>query len=117
MKLRCINMVSQKPEGLAGFYQKVLGGTVQEIVPGRWELPVGGVALVFTHTCEEVRVPAESCGLEFQVANADGEYARLQGAGVPVEAPPATYPWQWRGFGVKDSDGNNLDFVQYVGDK
>lgn len=117
MKLRCINMVSQKPEGLAEFYQKVLGGTVQEIVPGRWELPAGGVALVFTHTCEEVRVPTESCGLEFQVEDVDGEYARLQGAGVPVEAPPVTYPWQWRAFGVKDPDGNNLDFVQYVGDK
>ena len=51
MKLRCVNFISQEPGKLAGFYAKVLEAPIQEVVPGRWEVPVGGVTLVFTHTC------------------------------------------------------------------
>ena len=116
MRLRCINIVSQEPRRLVEFYEKVFDTQAQEIVPGRWELPAGGATLVFTHTDEPVRAPKDSCGLEFETEDVDGEYSRLQKAGVPLGAPPVTYPWQWRAFGVKDPDGNNVDLVQYVGD-
>lgn len=111
-----MNFVSQQPGRLAGFYGSVFESSAHEVVPGRWEVPAGGVTLVFTHTCEKVVVPTDSCGLEFQVEDVDGEYARLCGAGIPTAGPPATYPWQWRAFAVRDPDGNNLDFVQFVGD-
>ena len=45
----------------------------------------------------------------------DAEYRRLLDASIPVENPPVTYPWGWRAIGIKDPDGNNIDFVQYVG--
>ena len=115
MKLRCINIVSQTPEDLIKFYEKVFDASANQLVPGRWELPAGGVTLVFTPTCEKVTVPTDSCGLEFEVEDVDREYARLQAAGVPVGEPPVTYPWPWRAFGVKDREGNNLDFVQFAG--
>ena len=116
MKLRCVNFISQEPGKLAGFYAKVLEAPIQEVVPGRWEVPVGGVTLAFTHTCEKVVVPTDSCGLEFQVEDVDREYVRLCRAGITASSPPVTYPWQWRAFAVRDPDGNNLDFVQFVGD-
>lgn len=117
MKLKCVNFVSQQPERLAGFYGSVFESSAHEVVPGRWEVPAGGVTLVFTHTCEKVVAPTDSCGLEFQVEDVDGEYARLCRAGIPTAGPPVTYPWQWRAFAVRDPDGSNLDFVQFVGNR
>ncbi len=117
MKLRCVNIVSQAPEDLVKFYEKVFEASANELVPGRWELPVADVTLVFTPTCEQVTVPTDSCGLEFQVEDVDAAYTRMQSAGLPVGGPPVTYPWRWRAFGVKDPDGNNLDFVQFDGNK
>ena len=116
MKLRCINIVSQSPQSLTAFYEQVFSAKAAERTPGRWELRVGDIFLVFTPTCEKVIVPTESCGLEFEVGDVDGEYKRLLDAGIEVAAPPVTYPWKWRAFAVKDPDGNNLDFVQYVGE-
>lgn len=116
MKLRCINIVSQSPESLTAFYERVFSSAATELVPGRWELKVGDVTLVFTQTCGKVVVPADSCGLEFEVSDVDEEYRRLLAAGIEVPEPPVTYPWKWRAFAVKDPDGNNLDFVQYVGE-
>lgn len=116
MKLRCINIVSQSPESLTAFYERVFAAKAVEVVPNRWELKVGDIFLVFTPTCEKVIVPTESCGLEFEVEDVDGEYQRLLADGIEIPEPPVTYPWKWRAFAVKDPDGNNLDFVQYVGE-
>ncbi len=116
MKLRCINIVSQAPADLTAFYEKVFAAKATELVPGRWELKIGDVTLVFTYTSGNVVVPADSCGLEFEVENVDGEYERMLSAGIEISAAPVTYPWKWRAFAVNDPDGNNLDFVQYVGE-
>ncbi len=116
MKLRCINIVSQVPESMTAFYERVFALKAVELVPGRWELKIGDITLVFTHTCDKVVVPADSCGLEFEVENVDREYERVLAAGIETSGPPVTYPWKWRAFAVKDPDGNNLDFVQYVGE-
>ncbi len=88
-----------------------------ELVPGRWELKVSDVTIVFTHTGDKVIVPADSCGLEFEVGDVDKEYERMLAAGIEISDSPVTYPWKWRAFAVKDPDGNNLDFVQYVGEE
>ena len=115
LKLRCINIVSQTPEKLVEFYEAVFETSANQLVPGRWELPVGNITLVFTPTCEKVTVPTDSCGLEFEAEDVDAQYARLSRLGIAIELP-VTYPWKWRAFGFRDPDGNNLDFVQYVGD-
>ncbi|MCI9552594.1 MAG: hypothetical protein HFE94_03555 [Acutalibacter sp.] len=114
-QLRCINIVSPAPEELVKFYETVFEATANQLVPSRWELPAGGVTLVFTHTSEKAVVPADSCGLEFEVEDVDAQYSRLTTAGLRPSAPPVTYPWGWRAFGIKAPEGNHLDFVQYVG--
>lgn len=115
LRLRCINIVSESPEALAAFYSRVFCVNAQEIVPGRWEVPLENATLVFTHTDKKLPVQPDSCGLEFETDDVDGMYRRLLDAGMKIGEPPATYPWGWRAFALKDPDGNPMDFVQYVG--
>ncbi len=115
MKLRCINIVTDNLTRMVEFYSKVFGAPAKEIVPGRYEIWAGGVCLVFTHTDTPSIVSPDSCGLEFEVEDIDGEYSRLLAAAVKIPASPVTYPWGWRAFGFMDPDGNNIDFVKYVG--
>jgi len=48
--------------------------------------------------------------LEFEVADVDVEYARLQALGVTIVKPPATYPWGRRSVWFRDPDGNVVNF-------
>ncbi len=114
LRLKCINIVSQAPEALAAFYEKVFDASANQLVPGRWELPAGGATLVFAAAAGRVMVPADSCGLEFETDDVDALYTRLTGQGLSPSAP-VTYPWGWRAIGLKDPDGNNMDFVHNVG--
>ena len=98
MRLNCINLVSTEPERLRSFYVMVLQEPYNEIVPGRSEILVGEVKLVFTRTSEDV----------------DAQYRRLKQAGVAGCTEPVTYPWGWRAFGFCDPDGNHIDFVQQL---
>lgn len=115
VKLKCVNMVSTDPAGLKDFYSLVLEAPCTEIVPGRFEIPAGGVTLVIIRTGTKTPVNPDCCGLEFEVEDVDAEYRRLLAVGVEVPRPPVTYPWGWRAIGFKDPDGNGIDFVQYVG--
>lgn len=115
MKLRCINIVTADLTRMKNFYSKVFETPAEELVPGRYELWVDGVCLVFTHTDTPIVINPDSCGLEFEVEDVDSEYSRLQAVGVAIPEPPVTYPWGWRAFGFQDPDGNNIDFVKYVG--
>lgn len=62
MKLRCINIVSQAPADLTAFYEKVFAAKATELVPGRWELKIGDVTLVFTYTSGNVVFPLIAAG-------------------------------------------------------
>lgn len=84
-RLRCINIVSLAPEKLAAFYGQVLEASANQLVPGRWELPVGEITLVFTATQEKPVAPPDSCGLEFEAPDVDATYARLTGLGIEME--------------------------------
>lgn len=113
MKLKCINMVSTNPAALKDFYCFVLQAPCHEVVPGRYEIPVGeDVFVVITHTGVKTPVNPDCCGLEFTVDDVDAEYQRLLVAGVSIENEPVTYPWRCRAIGFRDPDGNFIDFVQ-----
>ena len=114
MRLKCINIVTTCLAEMCGFYARVLQAPCTEIGPGRFEITVQGVTLVFTHTSVKTPVNPDSCGLEFEVENVDEEYKRLIGEGVPIDSPPVTYPWKARAIGFRDPDGNHIDFVQFV---
>ena len=64
MRLNCINLVSTEPERLGSFYAMVLQEPYNEIVPGRSEILVGEVKLVFTRTSVQTPVNPDSCGLD-----------------------------------------------------
>lgn len=114
MRLNCINLVSTEPERLRSFYAMILQKPYNEIVPGRSEILVGEVKLVFTRTSVQTPVNPDSCGLEFAVEDVDAQYRRLKQAGVAGCTEPVTYPWGWRAFGFCDPDGNHIDFVQQL---
>lgn len=50
----------------------------------------------------------------FVVENVDGEYARLQAAGVPIATPLETEPWGERYFQVSDPNGVIIQLVSWV---
>lgn len=109
-RLRCVSIVSRSPEVLVPFYETVFDTPANQLAPGRWELPVEEVTLVFTHTDEPVQAPKDSCGLEFETGDVDALYTRLAGLGIALD-PPVTYPWGWRAIGFRDPDGNHMDFA------
>ncbi len=115
MKLKYINLVSTNPAVLKDFYCLALRASCHEVVPGRFEIPVGEeLFLVITHTNVKTPVNPDCCGLEFTVDDVDAEYRRLLAAGVPIENEPVTYPWHCRAIGFRDPDGNFIDFVQHL---
>ena len=73
MRLNCINLVSTEPERLRSFYAMILQKPYNEIVPGRSEILVGEVKLVFTRTSVQTPVNPDSCGLEFVVEDVDAQ--------------------------------------------
>lgn len=117
MKLKCINIATTDICKMSDFYSLALHAEAKEIVPGRIEIQVGDIFIVITHTDVKTEVNPDCCGLEFVVDSVDDEYERLLAAGVKIENPPVTYPWNWRAIGFKDPDGNNIDFVAYVGEE
>ena len=114
MYLKCINIATVQLPEMRDFYARILKRPYVEVVPGRFEIALEGVTLVFTHTSIKTPVNPDCCGLEFCVENVDEEYARLSKCGVKFDSPPVTYPWKWRAVGFKDPDGNHIDFVQSI---
>ena len=115
MKLKCINLPASDPKKTSEFYSLILDVPYQEIVPGRFEVPVGeGVVLAVTKAVPTPSSP-QGCGLEFITDDIEREYKRLTNAGVFVEKPPVTLPWNYRYFSLKDPDQINVDIVQYLG--
>ena len=52
--------------------------------------------------------------LEFQVADVDQEYERLQSLSVEWVKPPTTQPWGNRSIYFRDPDGNLINFYARV---
>ena len=112
MRLNCVNIATTNLSKMRDFYSLVLAAPYEELNPHRIEILVHDVKIVLTHTEIKTPVNPDCCGLEFVVYNVDNEYERLLAQGVKVENKPVTYPWGWRAVGLKDPDGNHIDFVQ-----
>lgn len=115
MKLKCIHIPTTNVIEMRDFYSFVFSSPYNEVVSNRFEILIGDITLVITHTNIKTPVNPDSCGLEFVIDDVDAEYQRLIDARIKIENAPVTYPWHWRAFGFKDPDGNHIDFVQYVG--
>ena len=114
MKLNSVNIATTNISAMRDFYSLILNTGYYERNTSRYEIQIDNVCIVIMATNTKTPVNPDCCGLEFQVADVDAEYRRLLDSGVRIESEPVTLPWNYRYFAVKDPDGNNVDFVQYV---
>ncbi len=125
MNLKCVNIVSANPKRLAEFYKTILGANIDESRggPHRIEIWFGDareessgnkpVLIVVNYEAQYTPRTFNACqGFEFQVADANAEYRRIQASGVEVKEAPKDLPWGYRYFHIKDPDGNGIDIVQ-----
>jgi len=116
MKLGCVNIATTNLDKMKDFYSLILETPYVQRNFERYEIVVENVTIVLTHTDKKVSVNPDCCGLEFYSADVDALYNRLINIGIAIENQPTTLPWNWRYFSVKDPDGNNIDFTQYLGE-
>jgi len=117
MKLALVTIVTTNLEQMRTFYQAVLQIEPQ-IYRGNYIefiLETGTLALWRQSECAEyglgvVRGAANDRVLiELEVADVDGEYARLKGLQVEWVQELTTQPWGHRAFYIRDPDGNVLN--------
>jgi catechol 2,3-dioxygenase-like lactoylglutathione lyase family enzyme len=117
MKLALVTIVTTNLEQMRTFYQVVLQIEPQ-IYRGNYIefiLETGTLALWRQYECAEyglgiVRGAANDRVLiELEVADVDGEYARLKGLQVEWVQELTTQPWGHRAFYIRDPDGNVLN--------
>ncbi len=111
-------LITNDVSRLVAFYEPVLG------LKARWsgkdyaEFPTGrGVLAIFSAEAQEKYIPGSAFAannrsmiLEFNVADVDREYLRLQGLVKTWVKPPTTQPWGTRSVYFRDPDGNLVDF-------
>jgi catechol 2,3-dioxygenase-like lactoylglutathione lyase family enzyme len=83
--------------------------------------PDAGFNLIFLRTGLQTFKPdhlhghaADGLLVVFVVDDIDGEYARLQTAGVPITTPIETEPWGERYFQMSDPNGVVIQLVQWM---
>jgi catechol 2,3-dioxygenase-like lactoylglutathione lyase family enzyme len=117
-KLMHACLITSDVNQLIQFYEPVLalkarrsGGDYAEFHTGM------GVLALFSEAAQENYIPGsalpannKSVILEFQVADVDKEYARLQSFVKTWVKPPTTQPWGTRSIYFRDPDGNLVDF-------
>ncbi|MET7770706.1 VOC family protein [Nocardia sp. NPDC005366] len=80
-----------------------------------------GINVIYLRTGLETFKPKSRAGsagegllVVFVVDDIDGEYARLEGAGVPIVTPIETEEWGERYFQMTDPNGIVIQLVQWM---
>ena len=115
-------LITKDVKHLTEFYERVL--QVKALPSGDQyvEFPTSaGTLAIFDADAQEKYIPGaaqpgqnRSAILEFNVANVDQEYARLQGIVKTWVKPPTTQPWGSRSIYFRDPDRNLVDFFTRV---
>ena len=115
-------LITNDLKRLTEFYEHVL--QVNAVTPAdRYvEFPTSaGTLAIFDSDAQEKYIPGSaqagqnrSAILEFNVANVDQEYVRLQGIVKTWVKPPTTQSWGNRSIYFRDPDGNLVDFFTHV---
>jgi pimeloyl-ACP methyl ester carboxylesterase/catechol 2,3-dioxygenase-like lactoylglutathione lyase family enzyme len=115
-------LITKDLKQLTEFYERVL--QMKAITPAdRYvEFPTSaGTLAIFDADAQEKYIPGsaqaglnKSAILEFNVADVDQEYARLQGIVKTWVKPPTTQSWGNRSIYFRDPDGNLVDFFTRV---
>lgn len=111
-------LITANVDRLVSFYESVLQMKAARIGEHYAEFRTGvGVLAIFSADAQEKYIPksAEAASnrsaiLEFRVADADQEYARLQPLVRTWVKSPTTQPWGTRSIYFRDPDGNLVDF-------
>jgi uncharacterized glyoxalase superfamily protein PhnB len=111
-------LISQNMPRLAAFYTQVLAMPAKTVGNEYAEFHTGvGVLAIFSSEAQEKYIPHstepginKSVILEFEVADVDKEFARLQGMVKDWVKPPTNQPWGTRSFYFRDPDGDLVDF-------
>ncbi len=121
MKYSGICLVTADVRRLVSFYE-TLFETQAEGDGWHAELHFAGLNMaIFDCRGMEEMAPGSTVGsgvgsviLEFEVADVDALFERIQPLGVRVVKPPQSHPWGSRAFWIRDLDGNLLDFYSRI---
>ncbi|PZE39389.1 VOC family protein [Curtobacterium sp. MCPF17_031] len=113
MSFTSIRIVTEDVDRLAAFYERVTGRPAERPTPVFAQFSGSGAVLAIASTATVAMlgdaVSAQtnrSVFIEFEVADVDGEFERLQPEPDDVVLAPTTMPWGNRSALVRDPDGN-----------
>jgi predicted enzyme related to lactoylglutathione lyase len=108
-----IRIITDDVDRLVAFYERVTGLTAERPAPVFAQLTGPGATLAIASPATvamlgDALTPAanRSVIVEFEVADVDAEFARLEPAPTQVVLPPSTMPWGNRSALFRDPDGN-----------
>jgi uncharacterized glyoxalase superfamily protein PhnB len=115
-------LITHDTKRLVDFYELVLLRKAERSGADYAEFPTGaGTLAIYSANAQERYIPGsteaaknKSVILEFQVADVDREYRRLQSLVKTWVKPPSTQPWGTRSIYFRDPDGNLVDFYMQV---
>lgn len=113
MSFASVRIITDNLDGLVAFYEQVTGQQAERPAPvfAQFNGPGANLAIASTATVamlDGALAPAtnRSVFLEFEVADVDGEFAKLQPKNEDVVLEPTTMPWGNRSVLLRDPDGN-----------
>lgn len=115
-------LITKDVKVLTEFYERVLQVKAHAISASYVEFPTSaGTLAIFDADAQEKYIPGaaqagqnRSAILQFNVANVDQEYTRLQAIVKTWVKSPTTQPWGSRSIYFRDPDGNLVDFFTRV---
>ncbi len=112
MKFASVRLIAQDIQALVAFYESLTGLRADWLAPVFAEIVTPAATLAFGAASTVALFAPGSAEpganrtamIEFQVADADADYARLKGHVTVVEAPK-TMPWGNRTLQIRDPEG------------
>lgn len=114
MKFASVRVVTRNLEGLVEFYQRLSGIEATRPADGFAEMRFEGTVLAISseqliqrfNAGAAIAAANQSAILEFEVADVDAVFERMNALGTLVVMPTTLMPWGNRSLLLRDPDGN-----------